>query len=309
MGPYDYYVGNYGVWRREIPLKEINLISNFRHLHKDLIQELAESIKVDGQLAPAIINRRVTEDGCFFDLLGGRHRYEACLLIPKDLRCEVYDNLPPEVAWRKQLAENIHRDPDSTEWANAIYENYLYFRSINLGDGSIADYCRKTGLHPAKVHNAVRFIERLDGRVSKFVYEGHLSYGVATELARIDDQEIQYLWGIEAIANGYNGKLMRSRVSHYLMERRGQLNLGNLFGGQTYQEVVKRISARIDPRLEKAAMEQIAWMNSLSMLIRSGHLPERIITPKRREALKKLRGVLDFLDGEVTDESPEQEAI
>lgn len=308
MRPYDLMIGDKGVWIMELWPKKVRTLRNMRRTHEDLIDELVLDMGKVGQLAPILLNKRVLSDRkVIYELIGGFHRLMAKLQRKEKVLCFVYDNLTPQEVFARMVGENIHRDPDSTEWAAALDENFQYWVIEGLGDGTVAGYCRETGLSPTKVHNAVRFMQRLDERAVRFVYDGHLSYGVACEIARIDDQEIQYNWARDAIAKKLDHKTMRTRVSGYLAEKAGQTTIvGNLFSDKPYQDE-KVLRRAIDPLLERAALTLLEWLKSLAYMIDGGHFTKDIMSPRRRKAITDLRKLVDWIEQTYSDGKNEEE--
>ena len=125
MGPYDRFIGKgnrrKGVWDRQLPTSKINDIGNMRTLVLEHVEDLAASMRSDGQQMPILVNRRKLEDGrIVYERIDGEHRWRACIINREQVMCTVFDNLPPQETMHRMLSANIHLDLDSLEWANKI---------------------------------------------------------------------------------------------------------------------------------------------------------------------------------------------
>lgn len=303
MRAFDRYMGKgrdqRGVWDLIVPTHKVADIGNMRALAMEHVQDLATSMKKDGQQMPILVNRRRLDGGAvIYERIDGEHRWRACIINGSRVWATVFDNLQPLEVMERMLSANIHRDPESLEWANKIQQNYEYWCLERLGDGTVAGYSRQTGISAARVHNAIRVLGNLDDRILELHKQGQILWGTIVELARLDDHDLQYAWAVESINADLSSSTMRRRVSiHLQTQQNGKLALGGLWG-KGYSDY-RETQRMIDPILEKATLHYVEWLSRMIFLIRKGHQTSRVLSPKRVQALLALEEAILWLKSMV----------
>lgn len=117
LDPKDVVVG----WRARTELREL--------------QELAESIKADGQLQPIVVAKR----GGKYELIAGQRRVQACALLEIGVKALAIETPDEADAIWKQLVENVQRDD---------------FTKMELGEGLQRYKALYEKLHPETVWTA-----------------------------------------------------------------------------------------------------------------------------------------------------------
>lgn len=147
---YDYEV----LVVKRVPLKDLSLGKGQvrkTQVGKD-ISELADSIRVVGQLQPIVICESSVQPGKF-EILTGQRRYLACKEIgQEDIWAMILDRPIPEIEARViSFTENlIKRDPNKADYTDIC--NYLY--KIY---GNVKIIAEKTGLPPNKVREYLKY--------------------------------------------------------------------------------------------------------------------------------------------------------
>lgn len=147
---YDYEV----LEIKRVPLKDLSLGKGQvrkTQVAKD-INELADSIKVVGQLQPIVICQSSVQLGKF-EILTGQRRYLACKEIgQEDILAMILDRpIPEEEARVISFTENlVKRDPNKADYTDIC--NYLY--KIY---GNVKIIAEKTGLPAPKVREYLKY--------------------------------------------------------------------------------------------------------------------------------------------------------
>ncbi len=152
------------------------------HFEEDALNELADSIKVQGIIQPITV-RKVSED--HFQLISGERRLQASKIagakeIPAFIRT-ANDQQMLEMA----LIENIQR-----ENLNAIEISLSYKRLISECNLNMEELGSRVGKKRATVNNYLRLL-RLPPDIQAAVRDGRLSMGHARSLItieKVDDQ-------------------------------------------------------------------------------------------------------------------------
>jgi ParB family chromosome partitioning protein len=149
--------------------------------HQDRLQELAQSIRINGIIQPLVARRR----GERFQLVAGERRWRAAKLaglsqVPVVVR-EFADDKLLEVT----LIENIQReDLNAIEIAHALERLH---KDLGLTHEEIA---RRTGKDRTTVTNMLRLL-RLPGDVQALIAEHRLSMGHARAILGLPTPELQ----------------------------------------------------------------------------------------------------------------------
>jgi hypothetical protein len=86
------------------------LPDRLRRLDPEKVDELAEAMKLEGQISPIGVRRRGGPEGTGFILIYGRHRYEAAVRLKwQAIRCEIWEGLEAVQAELMEIDENLIR--------------------------------------------------------------------------------------------------------------------------------------------------------------------------------------------------------
>jgi N6-adenosine-specific RNA methylase IME4 len=96
---------------RSIGLNGISVLPDrLRRLRPEVVDKLAESMQLSGQLHPIILRRRGGPEGTGFILVAGRHRYEAAVKLNwESIRAEIREDLDAPQATLIEIDENLAR--------------------------------------------------------------------------------------------------------------------------------------------------------------------------------------------------------
>lgn len=158
--------------------------------NEDRLEELAQSIKVNGIIQPIVARRR----GERFQIIAGERRWRAAQLAGlHKVPCLVKD-IADENVLEVSLIENIQReDLNPIEEANA-YKNLL--DRLNITQEEMA---RRVGKDRTSITNALRLL-RLPLEIQQLVEEDKLSMGHARALLSIESIETQKTLAQEIIS-------------------------------------------------------------------------------------------------------------
>ncbi len=220
----------------------------------------------------------------FYILLAGERRFRACLYL-RDVGCEqcqeqfgkdsyCYErhfgdqsvevrlciNIPPLEAVFIQASENIHMKLPAHE--EATFYDQL-FRLIRQMDPNypLARFAKQVGRSPSTIRQAVKFC-LLPAGVREFVENGQIPYGVACEIARLQqkaglkESEIEW-WALTAITDNLRVKKVRDMVTEFLRTyNSGQFSLISLLSVEEQQELERSHFRKV---VERQAIQAI-WM-------------------------------------------------
>ncbi|MFK8137399.1 MAG: ParB/RepB/Spo0J family partition protein [Bdellovibrionales bacterium] len=166
------------IWRIAIDKIVPNQFQPRQHFNKELVEELAASIKEHGVLQPIVV--RKTDDKKF-ELIAGERRWRASQMaglhdVPVIIK-EVDDQDSLELA----LIENIQRSN-----LNPMEEAEAYQRLADEFQLTQEQIAKKVGKKRASVANTLRLLA-LSPEVRQFVVNGQVSQGHAKALLSVDD--------------------------------------------------------------------------------------------------------------------------
>jgi ParB family transcriptional regulator, chromosome partitioning protein len=152
-----------------------------RLFKEDKLEELAQSIRVNGLIQPIIVRR----EGESFQIVAGERRWRAAQRAGLTrVTCVIKDVKDDEVL-ALSLIENIQREElNPIEEANA-YKNLI--EQLNVTQEEIA---RQVGKDRSSITNSMRLL-KLPVEVQQLVEEGSLSMGHARALLSLESQEKQ----------------------------------------------------------------------------------------------------------------------
>ncbi len=141
------------------------------HVSKD-INELADSIRVVGQLQPIVVCQSSVQSDKF-EILTGQRRFLACKELGRDdILAVILDRPIPEVeAQIISFTENlVRRDPDDADYIDLCNHLYKIYGDVKI----IAE---KTGLPPTKVRGFIKYAS-LTPELKELVDKGTGSGGI-----------------------------------------------------------------------------------------------------------------------------------
>jgi ParB family chromosome partitioning protein len=177
---YDYKI----IETRRIPLENMVIGKGQvrkHHVAKD-IHELADSIRVVGQLQPIVVAEFADRPGKY-EILTGQRRFLACKeLGQKDMLAMVLDHPIPETeAQVISFTENlVKHDPDPGDYVDICNHLFKIY-------GDVATIADRTGLPPKKVREYVKYaslIPELREMVDKGVGGGGIDQRIAVRIQR-----------------------------------------------------------------------------------------------------------------------------
>ena len=127
-------------------------------------------------------------------------------------------NIPPLSALFLQFSENIHRRVPPHEEARAYNQLFRLIKEVESGY-PITKFARNVGRSPETIKNALRFC-KLPSLIQEFVEKGLVPYGIAVEIARIQElgtseDELRH-WALKAATNNYKVPDFRELVTRYI---------------------------------------------------------------------------------------------
>jgi ParB family chromosome partitioning protein len=178
-------------------------------MHKESLQELADSISVQGVLQPIVVRR--IDDGAY-EIIAGERRWRAAQLaglheIPAIVR-EVEDRAAIAIA----LIENIQR-----ENLNPMEEAKSLNRLIREFELTHEQAAEAVGRSRAAVSNLLRLLD-LDDAVKAMVERGELEMGHARALLPLPGQ-LQLEAARQVIARGLSVRATEGLVKHLQQPR------------------------------------------------------------------------------------------
>ena len=120
-------------------------------------------------------------------LIAGERRLRAVKKLgDRPLYCRVYDIRSLLEIFTLQASENKHEDVTRAEEAKHIHYLWLLARDANPGM-TMKEFCNRIVKPEKRVSNALRFVTKLDQRVSQWVYDGMLDWSKGLAISRIKD--------------------------------------------------------------------------------------------------------------------------
>jgi ParB family chromosome partitioning protein len=166
----------------DIDLIEPNHLQPRTRFDEAQLEELAQSIKINGVVQP-ILARRV--EGGHYQIVAGERRWRAAQRAGIQRIPAVVREIPDEKMLELALIENIQRQE-----LNAIEEAYAYKRLIETLGLTQEAVAQRVGRDRTFITNYLRLL-RLPEDIQKLVEDNTISMGHARALLGVDDQEIQ----------------------------------------------------------------------------------------------------------------------
>lgn len=216
---------------QQLPLDAI--IANPRQprsvFHPNKLQELAESIKVNGIIQPLLVRRN--EDK--FEIVAGERRWRAARLAGLAAVPVVIQDIADDNILTLALIENIQRD-DLNAIETAVAFDRLS-RELNLTHEEIG---RRTGKERTTITNFLRLL-RLPEDLQAMLSDGRLSMGQARAILALPTEELQRSVAEKVVSQG-----LSVRATEKLIQ-----------GMTEPREIKEDVKVQIDPNVRAAEEE------------------------------------------------------
>lgn len=154
-------------------------------------------------------------------------------------------NVDPEDSIKVQLSENIHMAVPKHQEAR-VYADFYAYHLRKYGKYPLARFAREIGRGEETVRQALKFCS-LPSDVQEHVETGRLKYGVACEIARLQDAgfvEMEVCWWAKnALASNPKVEDFRQAISKLLFDRANGQTMMDLFT-QEQEEMTRRLAFR-----------------------------------------------------------------
>jgi parBc, parB-like nuclease domain len=182
-----------------------------RHFDEELLQKLADSIKIHGVLQPIVLIKK--DDSDKFVIVAGERRFRASKLAGLKKIPAIVRELSDQNRLELSLIENIQRsDLNVLETATA----YLKLREqFNVTAKQIGE--RVGGRSESAVLNTLRLLN-LPDEVKKYVYSGELKEGQVRPLLKVDKETVLKILP-KIIEEGWSAR----KLEQFLVQYKKQL--------------------------------------------------------------------------------------
>lgn len=183
-----------------------------RDMHAEALEELAESIKVQGVMQPIVV--RPIGDGRY-EIIAGERRWRATQIAGLDKIPAVIRDVPDEAAIAMALIENIQR-----ENLNPIEEAVALKRLQDEFELTHAEVAQAVGKSRTTITNLLRLIA-LTEEVKTLLEHGDLEMGHARALLTLEPQEQRDI-GRQIVAKGLSVRQTEALVRSLQDGRAGE---------------------------------------------------------------------------------------
>ena len=212
-----------------------------RHFDEELLQKLADSIKIHGVLQPIVLIKK--DDSDKFVIVAGERRFRASKLAGLKKIPAIVRELSDQNRLELSLIENIQRsDLNVLETATA----YLKLREqFNMTAKQIGE--RVGGRSESAVLNTLRLLN-LPDEVKKYVYSGELKEGQVRPLLKVDKETILKILP-KIIEEGWSARKLEQFLVQYKKQLQEQKekpakNLKSLTK-MSFEQNARRIATRL----------------------------------------------------------------
>jgi ParB family transcriptional regulator, chromosome partitioning protein len=194
----------------DIQISKIKYSSNPLRPHLSGIEELVDSIRVNGLLQPILVRPKEV----YFEIVAGNRRREACKLLRwKKITCHVVD-LDDKQAFETSLIENLHRQTlEPIEEAQA-FKAYV----ADFGWGGVSELAMKVGKSPSYITKRIKLLN-LPRDVIDSLSETSLSASVAEELCSLTNPLKQSELADLIIRRHLSLRKARELVDHHRVDK------------------------------------------------------------------------------------------
>jgi len=199
---------------RKIPIDSIdpNPYQPRRAFRQESLEELAQSIRVDGVIQPILVRR----NGARYTLIVGERRWRAAKLSGASEIPAIEQDIPSDRILEVTLVENIQRED-----LNAIEVAMALKRMVEDLQLSHEEIAARTGKDRTTITNLLRLL-RLPPEVQNLVAERRISGGHARALAALENPEDQIQLAERASAQGLSVRQLERTVRRLTEPRKRQ---------------------------------------------------------------------------------------
>jgi ParB family chromosome partitioning protein len=186
-----------------------------RHsINEDKLNELAQSIKVNGLIQPIVVRR----NGERFQIIAGERRWRAAARAGLDKVPCVVKDVPHEDVLELSLIENIQR-----EELNPIEEANAYRRLIEQLSVTQEQIAQRVGKDRTSITNSLRLL-KLPAEIQQMVEENRISMGHARALLSIESAEAQRRFAVEIVERSLSVRDTERTVKRSQENRGGKVS-------------------------------------------------------------------------------------
>jgi len=237
------------VAEHELRTLPIDLIQRGRYqprmdMKTETLQELADSIKVQGIVQPVVV-RRLTEQGRY-ELIAGERRWRAAQIAGLHDIPAIIRDIPDQAAASIALIENIQR-----EELNALEEANAISRLVNEFSMTHQDVAEAVGRSRAAVTNILRLLE-LGEPVKRMLEVGDIEMGHARALLALPPEQ-QPLAANQIVTRGLSVREAERLVKDWQRRHDGRKTRGA--GGTTdpnirklQEELAEKLATKVELR-------------------------------------------------------------
>jgi ParB family chromosome partitioning protein len=167
-----------------------------RDMHKDTLEELADSIKAQGVLSPISVRPLAGDGPTRYEIIAGERRWRAAQIAGLDVMPVVVRDVDDEAAAAIALIENLQRED-----LNPLEEAEGLRRLIEEFDLTHQDTARAVGKSRAAVSNLIRLLD-LPTAVRELLARGLLDMGHARALLALSGAHSQSDAAKQVVARG-----------------------------------------------------------------------------------------------------------
>ena len=226
----------------EVNLKELHEFKNhpFRVIDDEKMQELAESIKANGVLSPALVRKR-SEGG--YELISGHRRKRACEMAGLSKMPVIVKELSDDEATIIMVDANIQREeilPSEKAFAFKMKMEAMSHQGVSNGKITADEIGADNGVSGRQVKRYIR-LTMLIPELLQLVDEKKLPFVVGVEISYLDEefQEVIYKNLMEGKKVGKN-EIHSLRQNEELEE--GELTIYDIEGLLFPEKAKKKIS-------------------------------------------------------------------
>lgn len=193
-----------------------------KKLDYNKVQSLAQSIKEIGLINPIVVKK----DGDNYEIIAGERRYLAVKILGREKIKAIIAEGEAETHSAIMISENIHReDVPVTEESEALWEMK---KMHGLTQAQLAQLIGKTESYVSERLAIANYPPGLYDALA----DGHITFSVARELARIEDPDVLKVYAETAIKAGVNPRLARQWVRDWKQTSKGEAGHDITHGGE-----------------------------------------------------------------------------
>lgn len=174
-----------------------------KHFDKQLIQELADSIKQNGLLQPITVRKRSAGG---FEIIAGERRWRAAQAAGLHEIPAIIKTVTDKEALQLAIIENVQRED-----LDPIEEAESYQRLMTEFNYSQQEVSERVGKERSTVANALRLIQ-LPNELKEMLTEKMISVGHAKSLLSVAEKPLQVKLAKECAAKGWSVRALENEI-------------------------------------------------------------------------------------------------